>query len=323
MFLSSLSQTVVATTMPLIVADLGGFDRYTWAATSYVVAATIAFPIVGRLSDIYGRRLFLLLGLAIFCIGSILLGFSESMNQVVTYRAIQGIGGGAIMTSCYVSVADLFKPEERGRFHGILTAVYGVSFLVGPALGGFLADTLSWGWAFLLIGLAGIPVLLLTAFAFPKHHGHAVDRDFDILGMLALALAVPPFFVALSSGGVQYEWQSPFILAMLLFAMMMIGIFIFIESRAKSPIMPLSLYADPVISVFRIHHVDSRASGCMEAFCFFPCTFRSHSIYLRRKAEACSLRCCWEWLSVESRADNSFPDPTQTIDAMRRFFPGS
>ena len=249
MFLSSLSQTVVATTMPLIIADLGGFDRYTWAATSYVVAATLAFPIVGSLSDIYGRRLFLLLGLVIFCSGSILLGFSGSMTQVVVFRAVQGIGGGAIMTSCYVSVADLFAPKERGRFHGILTAVYGVSFLIGPVLGGFLADIFSWSWAFSLIGVAGIPVLLITAYVFPKPHDSTVDRDFDIVGMLTLVLAVSSLFVALSSGGVQYEWKSPFILSMLLFSLSMIGIFIVIEARAKSPIMPLSLYADPVVRV--------------------------------------------------------------------------
>ena len=249
MFLGALSQTVVATTMPLIIADLGGFDRYTWAATSYMVTATLAFPIVGRLSDIHGRRLFLLLGLAVFCVGSILLGFSESMTQVVVYRAVQGVGGGTVMTCCYVSVADLFRPTERGKFHGLLGAVYGVSFVVGPILGGFFADALSWQWAFLLIGLAAIPVLLLTARVFPKPVSSPETRDLDLLGMIALVLAVPPLLIALSSGGVQYEWGSPLILGMLLFSLVMIGAFVAIEARAKSPIVPLSLYADPVVSL--------------------------------------------------------------------------
>ena len=249
MFLGALSQTVVATTMPLIIADLGGFDRYTWAATSYMVTATLAFPIVGRLSDIYGRRLFLLLGLAVFAVGSFLLGFSESMTQVVVYRAVQGVGGGTVMTCCYVSVADLFRPTERGKFHGLLSAVYGVSFVVGPILGGFFADALSWQWAFLVIGLAAIPVLLLTARVFPKPASPPETRDLDLTGMIALVLAVPPLLIALSSGGVQYEWGSPLIVGMLLFSLVMIGVFIAIEARAKSPIVPLSLYADPVVSL--------------------------------------------------------------------------
>ena len=249
MFLGALSQTVVATTMPLIIADLGGFDRYTWAATSYMIAATLAYPIVGRLSDIHGRRLFLLLGLAIFTAGSILLGFCESMTQVVVFRAVQGVGGGTIMTCCYVSVADLFRPKDRGRFHGILGAVYGVSFVVGPVLGGFLADTLSWQWAFLIIGLAGVPVLVLTARVFPKPGAPPMDRDLDLMGMAALALALPPLFIALSSGGVQYGWGSPFILGMLLLSLAMTGVFIAVEARAKSPIMPPSLHADPVVGL--------------------------------------------------------------------------
>ena len=249
MFLGALSQTVVATTMPLIIADLGGFDRYTWAATSYMVTATLAYPIVGRLSDIHGRRLFLLLGLAIFTAGSILLGFSESMTQVVVFRGVQGVGGGAVMTCCYVSVADLFRPEDRGRFHGILSAVYGVSFVVGPVLGGFLADALSWQWAFLIIGLAGIPVLALTARVFPKPAAPPEDRDLDLTGMIALVIAVPPLLVALSSAGVQYEWRSPFILGMFAFSLAMTGVFIAVEARAKSPIVPLSLHADPVVGL--------------------------------------------------------------------------
>ena len=249
MFLGALSQTVVATTMPLIVADLGGFDRYTWPATSYMVAATLAFPIVGRLSDIHGRRLFLLSGLAIFSLGSILLGFCESMTQVVVYRGVQGVGGGTVMTCCYVSVADLFRPMERGRFHGLLSAVYGVAFVVGPILGGVLADVLSWRWAFLAIGLAGPPVLVLTATVFPKPASPPENRDLDLIGMIALVLAVPPLLIALSSGGVQYEWGSPVIVGMLSLSLAMIGVFAAIEARARSPIMPLSLYADPVVGL--------------------------------------------------------------------------
>ncbi len=249
MFLGALSQTVVATTMPLIIADLGGFDRYTWAATSYLVAVTLAFPIVGRLSDIYGRRLLLLLGLAIFAIGSILLGFSESMTQVVGYRAVQGVGGGTIITCCYVSVADLYPPEERGKSHGLLGAVYGASFVVGPVLGGFLADALSWQWVFFVVGLAAIPVFLLTVKVFPTPVSLPENRDLDLAGMVALVLTVVPLLIALSSGRVQYEHGLTLVLGMLLFSLAMSVIFIAVEARAKSPILPLSLHADPVFGL--------------------------------------------------------------------------
>ena len=247
MFLGALSQTVVATTMPLIIADLGGFDRYTWAATSYMVTATLAFPIVGRLSDIYGRRPFMLLGLAVFCAGSLLLGFSRTMTEVVAWRALQGVGGGAIMTCCYVSVADLFPPAQRGRFHGLLSGVYGISFVVGPIIGGVLADAFSWRWAFLVIGLSAFPVLALTAWSYPRRASAPGSRDFDLPGMAALALALPPLLIALSSGGVQYPWNSPLVIGMLLFSLAMTSVFIVIEARARAPVMPLSLYSDPTV----------------------------------------------------------------------------
>ena len=198
MFLGALSQTVVATTMPLIIADLGGFDRYTWAATSYLVAVTLAFPIVGRLSDIYGRRLLLLLGLAIFAIGSILLGFSESMTQVVGYRAVQGVGGGTIITCCYVSVADLYPPDRTGQ----------VSWASGRRLRCILCGRAS-AWriscrcpvvamgVLCAIGLAAIPVFLLTVKVFPTPVSLPENRDLDLAGMVALVLTVVPLLIAL------------------------------------------------------------------------------------------------------------------------------
>ena len=250
MFLAAMSQTVVATTLPPIIADIGGFDRYTWVAVSYMVAATLTFPIVGRLSDIFGRRLFLLLGITIFIFGSSLFGFCNTMNQVVACRAVQGLGGGTIMTCCYTAIADLFPSQDRGRFHGLLSGVYGMSFVAGPVLGGFLADTLSWKWAFVMIGLGGIPVLVVTALVFPKPRvAPVMESTLDLMGMIVLVAAVPPLFVALSSGGVGYDWDSPFILFMFLLSLVMIGIFIAIERRAKAPIVPLSLYADATVSV--------------------------------------------------------------------------
>ena len=249
MSLGALSQTLVATTLPLIVADLGGFDRYTWVATSYMVAATVAFPVVGSLSDAFGRRRCLVVGITVFILGSFLVGLSASIEQMIAFRTIQGLGGGTVMTCCYVALADLFPPEERGKYHGMIGAVYGVALVAGPLLGGIVADLASWEWAFLLIGIAGIPLVCLTAWIYPASNRAARSGKLDVAGMVTLALALVPILLALSSGGVHYAWTAPEIILLLTFGLIMAAIFLIIESRAASPIMPLDIYADRVVSV--------------------------------------------------------------------------
>ena len=155
LFLASVSQTILAAVMPLIVADLGGFDRYAWAAAAYLVTATVTYPIVGRLSDAYRRKRFLVAGLVTFVAGTMLVGMSQSMNQIIAFRAFQGIGGGMVTTCCYVAITDLFPPEERGKFHGMIGAVHGLSSVAGPILGGIAAERLSWEWPFFLVAMAG------------------------------------------------------------------------------------------------------------------------------------------------------------------------
>ena len=201
MFLAALSQTVLASIMAPMVADLGGFDRYTWPSTSYLVAATVAYPIVGRLSDIYGRRMLLVMGIVTFIAGSALVGLSTSMNQVIGFRLVQGIGGGMIMTCSYVSIADLFRPEDRGKFLGVLGALYAVATVVGPVMGAFVAEWLSWHWVFLIIALAGVPALALTVRFYPRPNSLPSQSELDYPGMAALVLAVAPVALALSSIG--------------------------------------------------------------------------------------------------------------------------
>lgn len=249
MFLAAMSQTIVATLLPIMVADLGGFERYTWVATSYMVAATVAYPIVGRLSDIHGRKRFLVGGLAVFVVGSVLVGLSATMTQVVAFRAVQGVGGGIVMTCCYVSIADLFAPEERGKLHGLIGVAYGVASVAGPILGGVIADRLSWSWAFFLIALAGIPILVLTARIYPAHERASEDPKPDYPGMIALVLAVVPILLALSFGGVHHDWVAPQIVGLLAFGLAMTGVFAVLESRTSAPIMPLGIYADRVVGV--------------------------------------------------------------------------
>ena len=249
MFLAALSQTVLASIMAPIVADLGGFDRYTWPSTAYLVAATVAYPIVGRLSDMYGRRPFLIAGIVTFIAGSALVGLSTSMNQVIGFRLVQGIGGGIIMTCSYVSIADLFRPEDRGKFLGILGALYAVATVVGPVMGAFVAEWLSWHWVFLIIALAGVPTLALTVRFYPRPNSLPMQRELDYPGMTALVLAVAPVALALSSIGVLYAWDATEIIGLLAFGAAMAAVFVVIESKSSSPIMPLGIYRHRAVAV--------------------------------------------------------------------------
>ena len=210
LFLASLDQTVVSTAMPRIIADLGGFDRFTWVTTAYLVASTTTVPIVGRLSDLYGRKVFFLSGIVVFLVGSVLAGVSQSMNQLIVFRAIQGIGGGSMMALSFTTVGDLFPPAERGKYQGVVAAVFGLSSVIGPTLGGFITDNLSWNWIFYVNVPLGLPVIALFIRFFPntrperrtvrldyRRHGTACagDRaaaDWLVAGRCAVRLAVAP-----------------------------------------------------------------------------------------------------------------------------------
>ena len=249
MFLASLDQTVVATAMPRIIADLGGFDRFTWVTTAYLVASTTAVPIVGRLTDIHGRKIFYVAGIIIFLIGSVLAGMSQTMNQLIAFRAVQGLGGGIIMVNSFTAIADLFPPETRGKYQGFIGVVFGLSSVIGPTLGGFITDNISWNWVFLVNIPIGVPVLLLIAFLFPAIRPEVENRRHDYAGMVTLVLAVVPILLALSWGGVQYGWTSPQVIGLLVFGVIMVAAFITIEYRSDSPIMPLEIYRNRMVSV--------------------------------------------------------------------------
>ncbi len=249
LFLSSLDQTVVATAMPRIIADLGGFDRFTWVTTAYLVASTTAVPIVGRLTDIHGRKIFYVAGIIVFLIGSVLAGFSQTMNQLIAFRAVQGLGGGIIMVNSFTAIADLFPPETRGKYQGFIGVVFGMSSVIGPTLGGFITDAISWNWVFFINVPIGVPVLLLIAFLFPAIKPEVENRRHDYAGMVTLVLAVVPILLALSWGGVQFGWASPQVIGLLVFGVVMIAAFVTIESRSDSPIMPLEIYRNRMVAV--------------------------------------------------------------------------
>lgn len=247
-FLAAVGQTGLATAMPVVVAELGGFDRYAWATTAYLVASTVVTPITGRLADVYGRRLFFMAGLAALLVGSAPIWLVTNMTQLTVWRVVQGVGGGMIMANGVAAIADLFAPEERAKAQGLLGAVIFLAAVVGPLVAGHLADNASWRWIFLLNVPAGLLVLLFIARTFPAVRPAAADRGLDYAGMLALALAVTPILVALSWSGEQPPWRSTMASGFFVFGLAMTAAFVAIESKAESPVMPLHIYGNRVVS---------------------------------------------------------------------------
>ena len=249
LFLSSLDQTIVATAMPRIIADLQGFDQYTMVTTAYLVASTTVVPIVGKLTDMYGRKWFYVAGIGIFLVGSVLAGLSQTMTQLIVFRALQGVGGGIMMANAFIAIGDLFPPEERGKYMGMLSAVFGLSSVVGPTLGGFVTDSLSWHWIFFINVPLGVPIILLFVKFFPDIRPSGQSRSIDYVGIITLILGVVPLLLALSWGGVQYEWASGQIIVLLALAAVMLIVFVATELRVPEPIIPFSIFRNPVVSV--------------------------------------------------------------------------
>ncbi len=273
LFLAALDQTVVSTAMPRIIADLGGFDRFTWVTTSYLVASTTAVPIVGRLSDLYGRKTFFLGGIVVFLVGSVLAGASQTMNQLIIFRAIQGIGGGSMMALSFATVGDLFPPAERGKYQGVVAGVFGLASVIGPTLGGFITDSLSWNWVLYINVPLGLAVIVLFVRFFPHIKPDRLARRLDFAGMGLLTLIVVPLLVGLSLGGIEYEWLSFQTVAVIAFAVIVALVFIVVERRAEEPIMPLGIYANRVVS-FSLLAVFITGFGMFGAIIFVPLFFQ-------------------------------------------------
>ena len=249
MFLSSLDQTVVGTAMPKIVVDLGGFTQYTWVTTAYIITSTIVIPITGKLTDMYGRKWFYVAGLVIFMVGSLLCGLSQNMTQIIFFRGFQGIGAGIMMANAFIVIGDIFPPAERGKYQGIMAATFGLSSIIGPTLGGFITDNLSWHWVFFVNIPLGVLILGLFIFFFPHVRPDALKHRIDYLGIATLILAVVPILLALSWGGVEYPWSSVTIISLFAFSAIMIPLFIVIENWAAEPILPMWLLRNRIVAV--------------------------------------------------------------------------
>jgi EmrB/QacA subfamily drug resistance transporter len=252
MFLATLYMTVISTAMPRIITDLGGFSQYTWVFTSYFIAEVTTILIAGKLSDIYGRKWFYVACLSIFLAGSLLSGLSQNITQLIVFRALQGIGGGGMMALSFIVVADLFPPEERGKWQGVMSVVMVASTVIGPTLGGYLTDYLSWRWCFFINIPTGVAVALLFAFFYPHFQPASEKQKIDYTGAVITILAIVPLMLALTWGGVDYSWLSPFILGLLGFSLAMFIIFFIVERHAEEPIMPLHLFRNRVVVVSAI-----------------------------------------------------------------------
>lgn len=236
LLLAMLDQTIVGTALPTIVAQLGGSDLYVWAVTAYLVPATVSLPIYARLSDRYGRRALLLTGMTIFLAGSALGAVAQSMEQLIAFRAVQGLGAGALEGLSFILVADLFQGKRSAALQGAMAALMGVSFIVGPLIGGFLADTTGWRWVFLVNVPIGLAALAVVATVLPAAIGRSEDRrtPLDLAGIGLLTLAIGLVLIGLS------EREAAFIAA----GVLPLAAFILVERRAVAPIVPPSLFGE-------------------------------------------------------------------------------
>lgn len=247
MLLAALDQTIVATALPTIAGDLKGLSHLSWIVTAYILTSTISTPLWGKVGDLYGRKTFFQIAIVIFLIGSVLSGLSDSMMQLILFRALQGIGGGGLMVGAQTIIADVVSPRERGRYQGIFGAVFGVTSVIGPLIGGFLVQHLSWHWIFYVNVPIGIVALIVTAAVLPGTLSR-VSHVIDYAGTALLAGVATALVLLTTLAGITYAWNSVQILGLAaLSALLLVG-FILVERHAQEPVLALSLFKNNVFS---------------------------------------------------------------------------
>jgi EmrB/QacA subfamily drug resistance transporter len=248
MLLAALDQTIVATALPTVVADLGGAGHQSWVVTSYLLASTIVTAIVGKLGDVFGRKTVFQTAVVFFLVGSVLCGLAGSMSMLVASRTLQGIGGGAIMVTSMAVIGEVIPLRDRGRYQGALGAVFGVTTVIGPLLGGFFTDNLTWRWAFWINVPVALVVLVVGAAAIPSL-ARAAKPVIDYAGILFVGLGASGLTLATSWGGGEYPWTSPMIIGLFVASAAALAIFVWVELHAAEPILPIRLFASPVFTV--------------------------------------------------------------------------
>jgi EmrB/QacA subfamily drug resistance transporter len=269
LFLGALDQTIVGPALPTIVTKLAGNDIYVWAVTIYLLTSTISVPFWGKLSDLYGRKPMFMIGIVIFLIGSALSGLSQNMTELIAFRGFQGIGAGSLFPIALATIGDLFTPAERGKYQGLFGAVFGIAFIIGPLVGGFLTEQIAWNWIFYVNIPIGLVSLYFIWRLLPTVKTKAATRNFDILGGVIFTIATAFLLVGLTEKGqtdpgthALYNWTDPVVGGFILIALVGIGLFIWAESRAKEPIVPLNLFRNRTYAA-------SMVATFFAAFAFF------------------------------------------------------
>ncbi len=250
MLLAALDQTIVATALPRIVSDLHGLKDLSWVVTAYLLTSTIAVPIAGKLSDIFGRKKLFLIAILVFVAGSALSGISQNMTQLIGFRAFQGIGAGMLMSMAFTVIGDLFTPAQRARWQGIIAGVFGLASVIGPLIGGYLTDHASWRWNFYINVPVGILAFFMISSFMPHIESDKKDQKIDFWGAGLLAGGLSSLLLALVWGGNQYAWVSSQVIGMFALSAFLLGSFAWVEHKhAKDPILPLELFRN---SIFRV-----------------------------------------------------------------------
>lgn len=268
MLLSALDQTVVGTAMPRIIAELNGLQHYAWVSTGYLLASAASMPIWGKLSDAFGRRRFFVIGMTLFVLGSALCGQSRSMVELVGFRALQGLGAGAMLPINQAIIGDIFPPAQRAKWSGILMSVFAFATILGPLLGGWITDNIGWRWTFYVNLPVGIIAVAFALFALPGHvqlRKHAVDYR----GAALLVAAAVPLLLGFSWAGAEYAWSSPLIIGLFVFSAVMWVVFYLWERRAAEPVLNPRLFRN---SIFTVSAVASalQSAGMFGAVMFLP-----------------------------------------------------
>jgi EmrB/QacA subfamily drug resistance transporter len=245
--LAALDQTIVATALPRIVGDLGGITQYSWVFTAYMLTSTVTVPLYGKLGDVYGRKRLFLLSIVVFLIGSALCGAAQSMTQLVVFRAIQGIGAGGLFPLSLAVIGNIVPPRDRGRWQGLIGAVFAASSIVGPAVGGFIVDNTTWRWVFFVNLPVGGLALLVISLTMPRR-APLTEHAIDWLGAGILAAGTGSLLLGLVWGGRQYPWGSGHVVAALAAAALLLVVFGLVERRAPEPILPFDVLRNPIVA---------------------------------------------------------------------------
>ena len=264
LLIASLDQTIVATALPTVVSDLGGLSQLSWVVTAYLLTSTVSTPLWGKLGDLYGRKRLFQAAIVLFLLGSALCGLNQNLAELILFRGLQGLGGGGIFVLSQAIIADVVPPRQLGRYQGVFGAVFGVSSVAGPLLGGFFVETLSWRWIFYINLPLGAAALLVLALALAAS-GEPGQHRIDYLGTVLLTVAASSLILLTSLGGSIAPWGSaPIILLAIVASVFTLG-FVLVEQRAVEPVLPLPLFRNAVFSL-------SSAIGFVVVFALYGAT---------------------------------------------------